>query len=103
MVSTRVLIHRSEKYKYTFVHLSTCQMKYYKIEPVLPCVDVEVGEDECVEGTLLCRPLHHRLEPVLQEQDCKSFAKTFFKPSCICCDSHPWEGPHCPVQSGLVR
>ena len=57
-------------------------MKYYKIKPVLPCVDVEVGEDECVEGTLLCRPLHHRLEPVLQEQDCKSFARARLQKFC---------------------
>ena len=104
-----VLISRSEKY--------TCSSK---IKPVLPCVDVEVGEDEGVEGALLRRPLHHRLEPVLQdEQDGKSFARarwqkfcksrmtkvlprTFIKPGCICCDSHPWEGPHCPVNSFQV-
>ena len=55
------------------------RVKYYKVKPVLPCVDVEVGEDEGVEGTLLCRPLHHRLEPVLQEQDGKSFAKHIYQ------------------------
>merc|ERR550534_3015940 len=48
--------------------------------PVFPGVDVQVGEDQGVEGTILRRPLHHGLEP-----------------SCRCCDSHSWERPHCPV------
>ena len=34
-----------------------------ELRPVLPCVDVEVGEDQGVEGAILCRPLHHGLEP----------------------------------------
>ena len=31
--------------------------------PVLPGVDVQVGEDQGVEGAILRRPLHHGLEP----------------------------------------